>query len=68
MNNTAPKITGIIAVAAMFGLLSIGVSHVVFEFEGASILLVGAGVSALVFVVLALGWREPQDVPNSSSE
>ena len=68
MNNTAPKITGMIAIAAMFGLLSIGVSHVVFEIEGASILLVGAGVAALVLLVLALGWREPQDGPKGSSE
>ena len=46
MNNTAPKLTGLIVVAAMFGLL-----------------LVGSGVFALVFFVLALGWREPQGGP-----
>ena len=63
MNNTAPKLTGMIVVAAMFGLLSVGISYVVFEFEQVGIVSVGSGVFALVFVVLALGWREPQGGP-----
>jgi hypothetical protein len=63
MNDTAPKLTGMIVVAAMLGLLSVGVSSVVFELEQSGVLLVGSGVFALVFVVLALGWREPQDGP-----
>ena len=61
MNDTAPKLTGMIVVAAMFGLLSVGVSYVIFELEQSGVLLVGSGVFALVFVVLALGWREPQN-------
>ena len=64
MNDTAPKLTGMMVVAAMFGLLSVGVSYVVFELEKGSIALVGSSVFALVFVILALGWREPQDGPN----
>ncbi len=64
MKNTAPKLTGMIVLAAMFGLLSVGVSSVVFELEKGSIALVGSSVFALVFVILALGWREPQDGPN----
>ena len=64
MKDTAPKLTGMIVVAAMFGLLSVGVSSVVFELEQGGIVLVGSGVFAPVFVVLALGWREPQDGPN----
>lgn len=68
MNNTAPKLTGMIAVAAMFGLLSMGVSYVVFELERAGIVLVGGSVFALVFIVLALGWREPQDGPKHSAK
>ena len=64
MKDTAPKLTGMIVVAAMFGLLSVGVSSVVFELEQGSIALVGSGVFALAFVILALGWREPQDGPN----
>ena len=64
MNDTAPKLTGMMVVAAMFGLLSVGVSYVVFELEQSGVALVGSGVFALVFAVLALGWREPQDGPN----
>lgn len=63
MNNTAPKLTGMIVVAAMFGLLSVGISYVVFELEQVGIVLVGSGVFTLVFLVLALGWREPQGGP-----
>ena len=63
MNDTAPKLTGMIVVAAMFGLLSVGVSYVIFELEQSGVLLVGSGVFALVFIVLALGWREPQNGP-----
>ena len=64
MKDTAPKLTGMMVVAAMFGLLSVGVSYVVFELEQGSIALVGSAVFALVFAVLVLGWREPQDGPN----
>lgn len=63
MKDTAPKLTGMFVVAAMFSFLSIGVSYVVFELEQAGVVLVGGGVFALVFIVLALGWREPQDGP-----
>ena len=64
MKDTAPKITGMMVVAAMFGLLTVGVSYVVFELEQGRIALVGSAVFALVFAVLVLGWREPQDGPN----
>ena len=64
MKNTAPKLTGMIVVAAMFGLLTVGVSYVVFELEQGRIALVGSAAFALVFAVLVLGWREPQDGPN----
>ena len=63
MKDTAPKLTGMIVVAAMFGLLSVGISYVVFELEQVGIVSVGSGVFALVFVVLALGRREPQGGP-----
>jgi hypothetical protein len=68
MNDTAPKLTGMIVVAAMFGLLSVGISYVIFELEQSGVLLVGSGVFALVFVVLALGWREPQNGPKRPSK
>ena len=64
MHNTAPKLTGMIVVAAMFGFLFAGVSYVVLGLENAGALLTGFGVFALVFVVLALGWREPQGKAN----
>ena len=40
MKNIAPKLTGMIVVAAMFGLLSVGVSSVVIELEKGSVALV----------------------------
>ena len=60
MKDTAPKSSGIIAVAALFSIVSMGVSFVVFQFSFGQILIVGAAVATLVGVVLSLGWREPQ--------
>jgi hypothetical protein len=60
MKDTAPKSSGIIAVAALFSIVSMGVSFVVFQFSFGQSLIVGAAVATLVGVVLSLGWREPQ--------
>ena len=60
MKDTAPKSSGIIAVAALFSIVSMGVSFVVFQFSFGQSLTVGAAVATLVGVVLSLGWREPQ--------
>ena len=60
MKDTAPKSSGIIAVAALFSIVSMGVSYVVFDFPFGQSLIVGAAVATLVAVVLSLGWREPQ--------
>ena len=60
MKDTAPKSSGIIAVAALFSIVSMGVSFVVFQFSLGQSLIVGAAVATLVGVVLSLGWREPQ--------
>ena len=60
MKDTAPKSYGIIAVAALFSIVSMGVSFVVFQFSFGQSLIVGAAVATLVGVVLSLGWREPQ--------
>ena len=60
MKDTAPKSSGIVAVAALFSIVSIGVSFVVFQFSFGQTLIVGAAVATLVGVVLSLGWREPQ--------
>ena len=59
MKDTAPKSSGIIAVAALFSIVSMGVSFVVFQFSFGQSLIVGAAVATLVGV-LSLGWREPQ--------
>ena len=64
MKDTAPKSSGIVAVAALFSIVSIGVSFVVFQFSFCQTLIVGAAVATLVGVVLSLGWREPQAGPS----
>ena len=66
MKDTAPKSSGIIAVAALFSIVSMGVSFVVFEFSFGQSLVVGAAVATLVAVVRSLGWREPQTGPSQN--
>ena len=66
MKDTAPKSSGIIAVAALFSIVSMGVSFVVFQFSFGQSLIVGAAVATLVGVVLSLGWREPQTGPSEN--
>ena len=55
MKDTAPKSSGIIAVAALFSIVSMGVSYVVFDFSYGQSLIVGAAIATLVGVVLSLG-------------
>jgi hypothetical protein len=64
MKDTAPQSSGIVAVAALFSIVSIGVSFVVFQFSFGQSLIVGAAIATLVGVVLSLGWREPQAGPS----
>jgi hypothetical protein len=64
MKDTAPKSSGIVAVAALFSIVSIGVSFVVFQFSFGQSLIVGAAIATLVGVVLSVGWREPQAGPS----
>ena len=66
MKDTAPKSSGIITVAALFSIVSMGVSFVVSEFSFGQSLMVGAAVATLVGVVLSLGWREPQTGPSEN--
>ena len=68
MKDTAPKSSGIVAVAALFTIVSIGVSLVVFQFSVGQSLIVGAAVASLVGVVLSLGWREPQAGPSKKDK
>ena len=67
MKDTAPKSSGIVAVAALFSIVSIGVSFVVFQFSFGQSLIVGAAIATLVGVVLSLGWREPQARPGENN-
>ena len=67
MKDTAPKSSGIVDVAALFSIVSIGVSFVVFQFSFGQTLIVGAAVATLVGVVLSLGWREPQAEPSEKN-
>ena len=67
MKDTAPKSSGIVAVAALFSIVSIGVSFVVFQFSFGQSLIVGAAIATLVGVVLSLGWREPQAGPSEKN-
>ena len=67
MKDTAPKSSGIVAVAALFSIVSMGVSFVVFQFSFGQSLIVGAAVAKLVGVVLSLGWREPQAGPSEKN-
>ena len=67
MKDTAPKSSGITAVAALFSIVSMGVSYVVFDFPFGQNLIVGAAVATLVAVVLSLGWREPQAGPGENN-
>ena len=68
MKDSAPKSSGIVAVAALFTIVSIGVSLVVFQFSVGQSLIVGAAVATLVGVVLSLGWREPQAGPSKKDK
>ena len=67
MKDTAPKSSGIIAVAALFSIVSMGVSYVVFDLPFGQSSIVGAAVATLVAVVLSLGWREPQAGPGENN-
>ena len=64
MKDTAPKSSGIVAVAALFSIVSMGVSFVVFQFSFGQSLIVGAAVATLVGVAISVGWREPQAGPS----
>lgn len=63
MNNTAPKELGIIAVAALFGLVALVVSYVVLDFAGFASCLIGALVGLVTAIVLWLGWRDAAPGP-----
>lgn len=59
MKDTAPISLGILAVAAIFGLIAGGVSFVMYGFGFVAALLIAGLIALLVIVVLGLGWRDP---------
>lgn len=63
MKDTAPKELGIIAVAALFGLVALLVAYLVLKFAGFASFVIGAIVAIITAIVLWLGWREPAAGP-----
>ena len=65
MKDTAPISSGIIAVAALFGIIAAGVSYVMFEFGLFGAFFIGLIVAIVTAIILALGWRDPAPGPNT---
>lgn len=59
MKDTAPISLGILAVAAIFGLIGGGVAFVMWEFGFIASLVIAAIIALIVIVLLAFGWRDP---------
>ena len=59
MKDTAPKGLGIIAIAALFGIIAAGVALVLYDYQFIGAVFIGGIVAAVTAVVLMLGWREP---------
>ncbi len=68
MKDTAPISQGIIAVAALFGLIAAGVAYVMFEYGLFGSFFIGGVVAVIAALVLALGWREPASGPMGAVE
>ncbi|WP_439141798.1 NADH:quinone oxidoreductase [Pseudooctadecabacter sp.] len=63
MKDTAPNSYGVLAVAALFGIVAFAVSYLVLDFAGFASFLIGAIVAIITAIVLWLGWREPAAGP-----
>lgn len=59
MKDTAPIGLGILAVAAVFGLIGGGVALVLWEFSFVASLFIAGCVAGIVMLLLWLGWRDP---------
>lgn len=66
MKDTAPISQGIIAVAALFGIIAAGVAFVLYEYGLFGSVFIGGVVAVIAAIVLALGWREPASRPNTA--
>lgn len=56
--NTSSKFTGIVAIAALFGIVALIVSLVILNFGGIAAFSIGVIVAIITWVVLWLGWGE----------
>lgn len=59
MKDTAPISQGIIAVAALFGVIAAGVAFVLYNYGLFGSAFIGGVVGIIAAIALALGWREP---------
>ena len=59
MKDTAPISLGILAVAALFGLIAGGVAFVLYEYGIVAAAMIAILVALIVMLILWLGWRDP---------
>lgn len=67
MKDTAPLSLGIVAVAALFGIIALGVALVLFDLGWMGSCFVGVVIAIITAIVLTLGWREPANGPQGVS-
>jgi predicted flap endonuclease-1-like 5' DNA nuclease len=68
--NTSSKFTGMLAVAALFGIVALLVSYAILDIGGVWSFLIGVIVAIITWVVLWLGWGEDdadQSTPTSGA-
>ncbi|MBE0413187.1 NADH:ubiquinone oxidoreductase [Yoonia sp.] len=65
-NAPASKFEGIVAVAALFAIIAIGVAFVLYDYSFIAAVFVGAVVGVVTGGVLFLGWREPAPGPQAA--
>lgn len=63
--NTSSKFTGILAIAALFGIVALLVSYAILNIGGFGSLVIGVIVAIITRIVLWLGWGE--DDPDQST-
>jgi len=60
MNETSRDIPRIAFISALFGILAAVVAGWAFEYSGFGAIVIGLLVAAIVWIILWLGWTEPQ--------
>lgn len=67
--NTSSKFTGILAIAALFGIVALIVSLVILNFGGIAAFFIGVIVAIITWIALWLGWGEDEaDQSTSGSD